>query len=85
MMYTGTSPFELADIHDPFYQLLALNRQADFFVAHEQGQSKPGLFSPEFKDLISGLLAFQPYMRPAMAEVVGHPFFTDGGEEYSAA
>ncbi len=39
--------------------------------------TNPTTFSPSFKDLIIGMLAFQPYERATLADIVFHPWFTD--------
>jgi len=74
MMYTGNAPFERADFKDPLYRLIALNEQSTFFKYHLEGKDER-FFTPEFKDLISQMLALQPFQRLSMAEVITHPFF----------
>lgn len=74
MMYTGSAPFNRADFSDPFFYCIARGDLDKFWRAHMK--HKPaGYFSEEFKDLISNLLAYQPYQRLSATEIVFHPFF----------
>jgi len=73
-MMTGVPPFKSATLEDPHYRLLCLGRTEEFWAAHAHGRTR-GFFSVAFKDLISQMLAPSPYMRPALAEVVYHPWF----------
>lgn len=73
-MTTGVPPFRSATLEDPHYRLLCINRIEDFWAAHSQGRPR-GFFSTEFKDLITSMLAPSPYLRPALAEIVFHPWF----------
>ena len=54
-----------------------MNRQNVFWAAHEAHFGAP--FSPEFKDLMTQMLAYQPYLRLNLVEVLMHPFFKQGG------
>lgn len=73
IMITQHPPFTVAKPEDPFYKLICANRHDLFWKAHSK--SKPaGFFSEEFKNLINGLLQFDPSHRPSMAEVKEHPW-----------
>ena len=61
MMYTGNAPFERADYKDPLYKLIALNEQSTFFKYHQAQLPRGRKFSAEFKDLMSMMLALQPF------------------------
>jgi len=73
-MVTGVPPFKAATLEDPHYRLLCLGRAEEFWAAHAQGRPR-GFFSAAMKDLITQMLAPSPYMRPALADVVFHPWF----------
>jgi len=73
-MYAGVPPFANAEIGDPHYKLLAFNKTKEFWAAH--AESRPtGFFSDSFKDLITSMLSYAPYMRPCLADVCGHSWF----------
>ena len=79
MLYSGSKPFTKATERDPLYKLITENRSHLFWKAHEQ--SKPrGFFSDDFKDLMNSMLAFQPYERLSIAEIVGHPWLSNDTE-----
>jgi len=77
IMCTGVQPFEIARMDDNHYEAMCLNRQTVFWAAHETHFGAP--FSPEFKDLMTQMLAYQPYLRLNLVEVLMHPFFSQGG------
>jgi len=77
IMYTGVQPFDVAKQDDSHYEAICLNRQNVFWAAHEAHFGAP--FSPEFKDLMTQMLAYQPYLRLNLVEVLMHPFFKQGG------
>ena len=83
MMYSGSAPFVKADLDDPHFNCIARNDLDKFWRSHEQGR-KEGFFTPEFKDLISSLLAYQPFQRLSCADIVFHPFFTRDGSQNGA-
>lgn len=68
IMHTGTFPFKEARITDPYYKHIAARDYNSFWQMHESlherkdvGGKKEVVFSESFKDLISGMLAFQPF------------------------
>lgn len=76
IMVARHPPFTRAEIHDPYYKPLVDHNHEMFWHAHSK--SKPGkdaFFSPEFKHLISAMLAYQPEQRLSLADVKGHPWF----------
>ena len=73
-MYAGVPPFMDAALEDPHYRLLAYNRSEEFWAAHQQGR-EPRFFSDSFKDLMTSMLAYAPYLRPALADICCHPWF----------
>lgn len=75
ILYSGAKPFQKATEDDPHYKLITSNRQHLFWQAHERGMPE-GFFSDSFKDLMNSMLAFQPYERLSMAEIVGHSWFS---------
>ena len=70
----GGLPFAEATFNDPHYCLIAKGSLKAFWLAHEKGKPE-GFYSAEFKDLISNMLALQPFQRLALADIVMHPFF----------
>ena len=74
MMCSGSAPFVKADLSDPHFACLARNDLNKFWKSHEQGRAS-GFFPAEFKDLISHLLAYQPFQRLSGVDIVFHPFF----------
>lgn len=80
ILTTGTFPFREARVEDPYYKHIAARDYKKFWQMHEaihKGSAKVK-FTDNFKDLISGMLAFQPFQRPSLADVVFHPWFTEG-------
>jgi BR serine/threonine kinase len=77
MLGSGHAPFTKADLNDPHFFCIAKGDMKRFWLAHEQNMSEG--FSEEFKDLISSMLAYQPFQRLSAADIVFHPFFTNGG------
>ena len=72
-MYAGVPPFTNARQEDPIYRMICTHRIDEFWAAHSIGRPR-GFFSESFKDLITNMLAFSPYMRPALADVACHPW-----------
>lgn len=79
IMVTQHPPFTKAEPNDPFYRLLCANRADLFWKAHSRNKPNGAdFFSEEFKNLITGMLQFDPAMRPSMAEVRNHPWVVNG-------
>ena len=79
IMKAGHPPFSSASEDDRHFQLLASNRTDLFWRAHEQAGNKgAGFFSEEFKDLISSMLQHHAHQRLCIADIVGHPWLTNG-------
>lgn len=74
MLYTGRAPFVEASQTDPHFKLLAMNDTEGFWRAHGTGM-EPGFFTDDFKNLITQMLAYQPFYRLSMVDVIYHPFF----------
>lgn len=75
IMYTQHPPFTRAEPTDPFYRLICANRADLFWKAHSKNKPNGAeYFSEEFKNLITGLLQFDPATRPQMADVLKHPW-----------
>lgn len=73
LLFTGNRPFKTATMEDLYYKQIARGNLNLFWQAHEINCLDKRL-SPEFKDLISNMLSCNPYERPCLAEVVGHPW-----------
>jgi serine/threonine protein kinase len=75
IMFTQHPPFTRAEPTDPFYRLICANRADLFWKAHSKNKPNgAAYFSEEFKNLITGLLQFDPATRPQMADVLKHPW-----------
>ena len=75
-MMTGRLPFRAATQDDPYYRYFCQRRLDKFWEAHS-AHYEPGFFSDSFKDLISGMLAFEPYQRLSLADVACHRWFVE--------
>ena len=73
IMHAGTPAFISALPSDPYYRLICTNKHQDFWTVHQAARSEP--YSSEFKDLMNGLLAFDPVQRPSLAEIKNHPWY----------
>ena len=60
MLYSGRAPFVEATLNDPHFKLLAAHDVDRFWRAHS-ADKEPGFFSEDFKNLITQLLAYQPF------------------------
>ena len=77
-MRTGTMPFNQASKDDKFYQYFAKGSEHIKKFWKEHSKSKPkGLFSKEFKDLVSIMLAFDPQERPSAAKIMANAWVND--------
>jgi len=77
MLLGAKQPFKKAASNDPWFRCIASKAYKKFWKAH--GKEK---FSEEVKDLINGMLAYQPKDRLTIFRVANHPWTT--GEKYSA-
>lgn len=80
IMVTQHPPFGRASVQDPFYKLIAGNRDDLFWKAHSRNKPE-GFFSDEFKHLITSMLQHEPSLRLTMAEVKAHPWLHCGPTE----
>ena len=82
ILVTGSMPFEEAHPEDPTYKYICNYVQSKFWSLHEEHaadeETGTDAFSPEFKDLMTNMLAYQPYLRLNLAEILGHQFFMQG-------
>ena len=60
MLYSGRAPFVEATLSDPHFKLLAAHDVVKFWRAHSADKPK-GFYSENFMDLITQLLAYQPF------------------------
>ena len=72
VLATGKAPFIAATPTQGFYKFIAMNQSAKFWQAHE----KKTKLSPELKDLLGAMFAFDPTHRLTIAEVLSHPWMT---------
>ena len=78
-MYSGHPAFGEASDADNFYKLLMTDRSDLFWKAHSNPQRKPaGFYSEDFKDLMNTLIHPNAGLRLSVADIVGHPWLTQG-------
>lgn len=78
IMFTQHPPFHKAIPDDPFYKLICINRMDVFWKAHSKNKpTGEAFFSPEFRDLITSLLAYNPADRITLDQVKSHPWYTN--------
>lgn len=73
IMLTGHPPFHKAMESDPYYKLLITDRNSTFWEAHSRNKEK-GFFSNDFINLINTLLAYDPFNRISLSELISHPW-----------
>ena len=64
-------PFIKAKIGDPYFNLLYYRKWEQFWTVHEKNIN----FSNEFKELIQGMLTYEPSERLNLDEVENHSWF----------
>lgn len=72
ILVSSKAPFNSATPNNGFYKFIALNHLDKFWNSHE----KKSKFSPELKNLLSEMLAFDPTHRLSISEVLSHPWMT---------
>lgn len=78
IMVSGYPPFEKAGTNDRMYRFFSQNQQDAFWARHES--NKPAIagqpfYSAELKNLINGMLAYDPAVRLTIAEIKAHPWY----------
>jgi len=77
-MLTATRPFGQATPQDECYKTIANTRASLFWKIHDCSLQQKGVYlSESVKDLIIGLLQFQPSRRYSLSEVMAHNWFND--------
>ena len=76
-LHTGHLPFHTARESDPLYRHIVRGSVEDFWRTHIRNNAGV-YFSESFMDLMTSMLAFQPYMRPSLADVAAHPWVRSG-------
>ncbi len=75
-MYSGTPAFGSAVPGDPYYRLICTNKHEEFWQTHSRDKpEKSKFYSKEFKQLMNGLLSFDPVQRPSLAEIKNHAWY----------
>lgn len=69
IMVVGTPPFTRADTKDPYYNLLASGKHERFWQQHLKFKSDKNFFTPEFKDMLTRMLAYDPAQRMTLEQV----------------
>ncbi len=75
MMHAQSKAFLKAENNDPYYKNIAGNRPDKFWKEHIKSKGDDQYFSDEFKDLVTGLFAYNPYHRLTISEVRSHAWF----------
>ena len=68
IMYVGCPPFNIADTDDSFYSMIA-NHNTQRFWAFFQKKRPEKVFSDAFKQIIEGLLEFDPQVRMNYSQI----------------
>ena len=71
-MVTSFHPFTVASLDDKYYRLLA-SEQISSYWSHFEINGLPRL-SEELKDLLNGMLTFDPQARLTIEEIRAHPW-----------
>lgn len=66
-------PFRKALASDQYYKMLCQANET--YWAKMSAGKPPGTFSPHLKSLLNSLLAFNPTLRPSIAEIKTHPWY----------
>ena len=72
IMLSQNPPFSKADPNDPYYRLL-YNADEKFWTMHSRNKA-PGFYSPDFKSLLTKMLALDPNHRLSIEEIKSHPW-----------
>lgn len=73
IMVAQHPPFRKAVATDGFYKMFC--QQNELFWSKVSASKPPGTFSPHFKALLNSLLAYNPSLRPSIAEIKSHPWY----------
>lgn len=75
IMKTGVSPFDFPSEMDPLYRYIAADNFKKFWKKHSKKlNDELDIFDDEFKDLITGILKYNPEDRITMEEMLAHPW-----------
>jgi len=80
ILYTlvvGRPPFESANVDDTYKQIRSVNYK--FPTDEQRRKLKLQPLSKGFIDLVTLILQREPSMRPSLAQIENHAFFTKGG------
>lgn len=73
VMLVGSSPFNKATQQNTYYSFI-INRQYDKFWKEFEKRRGKNFFSPDFKDLIQKMLAFDTTERASIVQIAEHPW-----------
>ena len=78
-MLSGHPPFKSASQADPWYGQLVKENYDKFWDVHEKKKMKeasdPIFYQAEFRNLINGMLHYDPVKRITIPEIKEHPWF----------
>jgi serine/threonine protein kinase len=66
IMFAGSPPFSKAAPNDPYYKLLASNKNETFWKFHAKHKGNPNFFSEPFRHLLDGIFQTDPAKRPTI-------------------
>jgi serine/threonine protein kinase len=81
-MYACESAFDKATRNDRLYKLFTQQRINEFWEIKEKTKKK-GYFSPEFKDLVTNLLQYNPDLRLSYTDIIGHAWMKQENPNFS--
>ena len=73
-LVVGHPPFSTAEPNDPWYKWLQLGHSANEFWCKHEGYFQNQPFDEDFKNLVTMMLSYQPHNRPALVDIVAHPW-----------
>jgi len=76
-MVSAHPPFNAAQPSDPYYKCIGGGKYDTFWNAHARNK-EAGFYSPEFRDMVTQMLALDPAKRLTMDQVRSHPWITGG-------
>ncbi|CAI2364449.1 unnamed protein product [Moneuplotes crassus] len=75
IMTTKHCPFIKADPNDKYYKLLIKGDIEQFWTLHENSNGESKQFSEDFKDLMTGMLSFDPSERFSLEDIQNHSWY----------
>lgn len=74
IMFAGSPPFSKAVVTDPYYKLIASNKNDVFWKFHAKHKGNPNFFSTEFRNMLDAIFQQDPSKRPTIEQLYSHPW-----------